>query len=51
MDVTISIIIPVFNNERSIRRCLDSIVNQDTHFAYEVILVCDPCKDKTLDII
>lgn len=51
MAYDVSIIIPVYNNERSIKRCLDSIVSQKTKFSYEVILVSDPCTDKTMDII
>lgn len=47
----VSIIIPVYNNERSISRCLDSIVSQQTKFSFEVILVSDPCTDKTMEII
>ncbi len=51
MQFDVSIIIPVYNNERSIARCLDSIISQKTMFSYEVILVSDPCSDKTMQII
>lgn len=47
----VAIIIPVFNNERSISRCLDSIVNQKTNHTYQVILVSDPSTDKTPQIV
>lgn len=51
MSVDVSIIIPVYNNERSIARCLDSIINQKTNYIFEIIMVSDPCSDKTPDII
>ena len=35
----VAIIIPVYNNERSISRCLDSIINQKTNRSFQVILV------------
>lgn len=40
----ISIIIPVYNVERYLRVCLDSIVNQRTN-KYEVILIDDGSTD------
>ena len=43
---TISIIIPVYNAEKYLNRCLDSIVRQ-TFTDYEVILVDDGSKDKS----
>lgn len=51
MEYDVSIIIPVYNNERSIARCLESILNQKTSYSFEVICVSDPCKDNTLGII
>lgn len=47
----VSIIIPVYNNEKNIERCLNSIFSQKTNYSYEVIAVTDPCTDKTLEII
>lgn len=47
----VAIIIPVYNNERSISRCLDSIINQKTKHSFEVILVSDPSSDKTPQIV
>jgi len=47
----VAIIIPVYNNERSISRCLDSIINQKTKRSFEVILVSDPSNDKTPQIV
>ncbi len=46
----VSIIIPVYNSENYIKRCLDSIVNQ-TYKNVEVIAIDDGSKDKSLNIL
>ena len=46
----VSIIIPAFNVEKDISRCLDSIINQ-TYKNIEVIIVNDASTDKTRNII
>lgn len=45
----LSIIVPVYNVEKYIRDCLDSLVNQ-TNSNYEIILVDDGSKDNSLSI-
>ncbi len=45
-----SIVIPVFNGEKSIRRCLDSVINQ-TFRNIEIIVVDDCSNDDTADIL
>lgn len=45
----ISIIIPVYNTEKYLARCLDSIINQ-TYSNIEIILVNDGSKDNSLKI-
>lgn len=45
-----SIIIPVYNVEKYIKKCLDSVFNQ-TFTDYEVIIVNDGTKDKSMDIV
>jgi len=45
-----SIIVPVYNVEKYLRSCLDSILNQ-TYKDYEVIIVNDGTKDNSQDII
>lgn len=50
MSPKISIIIPVFNGEKYIEKCLESILNQKFK-EYEVIVINDGSKDRTLDII
>ena len=51
MSVTLSIIIPVFNCEKTIKKCLDSIFNQKTELEYEVILVDDGSSDNTVKVV
>ena len=46
----ISLVIPAFNEEKLIKRCLDTFVNQKTTQNFEVILVNNNSTDKTLDI-
>ena len=46
----ISIIVPSFNEEKNIRRCLDSILNQ-TWNDFEVICIDDNSTDSTFEII
>jgi|694.fasta_scaffold86382_3 glycosyltransferase involved in cell wall biosynthesis len=43
----ISVIVPVFNQEKFIRRCLRSILDQDFDEKFEIILVDDGSTDKT----
>lgn len=45
-----SIVIPVYNVEKYINRCLDSIIDQ-TYHNYEVIIVNDGTKDNSQNII
>lgn len=47
--ITISVIIPVYNAEKYLERCLDSIFIQDGNF--EVIAVNDGSTDKSLQIL
>lgn len=46
----VSIIIPVYNVEKYIKRCIDSILNQ-TYNNFELILINDGSKDDSLKII
>ena len=50
MDIYFSIIIPVYNVEKYIRKCLSSVVNQ-TFDNYEVIVICDKSTDKSEKIV
>jgi glycosyltransferase involved in cell wall biosynthesis len=45
----ISIIVPVFNSEKYISRCINSILEQ-TYGNFELIIINDGSKDKSLKI-
>lgn len=49
MNKLLSIIIPVYNVEKYIERCLDSIITSESQ-NYEVILIDDGSTDKSLEI-
>lgn len=51
MKKEISIIIPCYNTERYIEKCLDSVTVQLKDFAYEIILVDDASSDNTAKVI
>ena len=46
---TISIIVPIYNREKTISRCLDSILNQ-TFADFELLLIDDGSTDNSLNI-
>ena len=46
----LSIIIPVYNTSKYLRKCLDSVINQ-SYKNYEVIVVNDGSSDNSLEII
>lgn len=46
MPPKVSIIIPIYNAEKSIRRCIESVLNQEFQ-EYELILVNDGSKDQS----
>jgi len=45
-----SIVIPVYNVEKYLRKCLESVVNQ-TYKDFELIIVNDSSTDKSQEII
>lgn len=50
MKKFVSIIIPAYNAEKTIKRCIDSIINQSYHFL-QIIIIDDGSKDRTQEII
>ena len=50
MKIKVSIIVPVYNNEKYLRRCLESLVNQSLK-DIEIILINDCSTDKSIDIL
>lgn len=46
----VSLYIPCFNAEKTIRECLNSVINQ-TYPIDEILVIDDGCQDKTADII
>jgi glycosyltransferase involved in cell wall biosynthesis len=47
----VSVIIPIYNEEKYIEKCLDSVLNQDYKGEVEIILVDGGSTDRTLDIV
>ena len=46
----ISVVVPVYNGEKTLRQCLNSVLDQ-TYGDYEVVVVDDGSTDETRDII
>lgn len=50
-SIDLSIIVPVYNSEKYLSKCLLSLLNQETKYKYEVICINDGSNDSSLDII
>jgi glycosyltransferase involved in cell wall biosynthesis len=50
MSIQVSVIIPVYNLEKYIGRCIDSVISQ-TEKNFEVILINDGSQDNSINII
>lgn len=50
MKIRVSVIIAVYNGERFIKQCIESLLNQ-SYMGYEIIVVDDGSTDTTCDII
>ena len=46
--ILITIIVPVYNTEKYLKECLDSIVSQSIEEAFEILVVDDGSKDLSL---
>lgn len=51
MDIKVSVCVITYNQEKYIRQCLDSLLNQKTNFDYEVIVAEDCSPDNTRQIL
>lgn len=49
-EYKLSIIIPVFNCENEIKHCIESIINRKYESEYEIIIINDGSKDKSLSV-
>jgi GT2 family glycosyltransferase len=49
-DILISFIVPVYNTEKTISKCLDSIIKQ-TIKNFETLIVLDSCWGQTKEIV
>ena len=47
----VSVYCSVYNHKKYISQCLDSLVNQNTDFRYEIIVKDDASTDGTSDIV
>lgn len=50
-SIDLSIIVPAYNAQETVARCIESVISQVTDFTYEMIIVNDGSKDKTQEII
>jgi len=50
-EYTVSIIIPTYNSEKTIRSCLDKILKESKKLKSEIIVVDDCSADKTVEVI
>lgn len=50
-NTDLTIIVPAYNAEKYIEKCINSIINQETRYKYNVILINDGSSDGTLGIL
>ena len=51
MTVSVSIIIPVYNGQNTILKCLENIIKKNKKINKEIIVINDGSKDKTAKIL
>lgn len=50
-NIDLNIIIPVYNSEKFLRKCLESLLNQKTKYKYKIICINDGSTDNSLKIL
>lgn len=50
-DYDLTVIIPVYNVEKYLRECLDSVLSQKTRYRYRILAVNDGSTDSSLEIL
>ena len=50
-NIAISVIIPIYNAEKYLDECFDSVFSQSVDASYEVIVALNPCTDKSPEIV
>ena len=49
MEIVVSVVVPIYNVEKYLSRCIDSIIGQ-SYDKLQIILVNDGSKDHSLEI-
>lgn len=49
--IDLSIIVPAYNAEKTIKQCLESVVEQKVKYQYEIIVINDGSTDNTKEIV
>lgn len=47
----LTIVVPVYNGEVFIKKCVESLINQKTKYKYNIIFINDGSTDKSLDML
>lgn len=46
-----TVVVPVYNGEQYLRKCIESLLHQQTHYRYEIVCVDDGSSDGSLAIL
>lgn len=50
-SIDLSIVVPVYNYEKEVQRCIESLLDQKTSYKYEIIIVDDGSNQATKEIL
>ena len=50
-EYDLSLIVPVYNAEKHIKKCIDSLISQNTKYEYQIILINDGSSDNSYNIL